>query len=589
MSETHVWMPVEITLTAARDYANAYTEVEVWVDLTGPDFSERCRGFWDGDKTFRVRVTAMTPGEWRWTSGSNQDDDGLNKQQGAFTAIEWTEAEKEANACRRGFIRATPNGHAFQYADGSPYFLVGDTWWPVGTARYRWHDDDLPRPIGPGMGIKDAIRYRKAQGYNAVAMIAAFPSWEYDGRPKAFKTDDGTLLRMAWPHGNTKFAKSMRDEDGNRPFFFPGPIPGHEDIFPDFDRINPAYFQNLDRKVDYLNSQAFIVFMEVARRDTGPAWQRFYDWPDSYVRYAQYIRARYQAHNMLFSPIHFDTTGGTIPADDWNECANLVIERYGEPPFGILSGTNAAGSTLHNFGHVDKAKWLTFHQTGNKREHRYYPWLTEIFDTEPPVPCFNGEPCYDGFKPQQAVGGTELAALYCRSGMYGSFLSGGLAGHIYGAQGLWGGDIEKGASACIWDGIKWDSGAQMTHFAAFVRSEGRRYEDLLPSVDHVEPNQSGDPDGYLGWAFCARTEERDLFMLYFEREALRATVSGLRSDAIYRAQWFSPRTGEWLSIGDLTADETGCIELPNFPGDDETADEDWALKLVVCVSACPGV
>ena len=26
-------------------------------------------------------------------------------------------------------IRATPNGHAFEYADGTPYFLLGDTWW----------------------------------------------------------------------------------------------------------------------------------------------------------------------------------------------------------------------------------------------------------------------------------------------------------------------------------------------------------------------------------------------------------------------------------------------------------------------------
>ena len=37
----HVWEKVEITLTASVDRGNPYTDVEVWVDLTGPGFKKR--------------------------------------------------------------------------------------------------------------------------------------------------------------------------------------------------------------------------------------------------------------------------------------------------------------------------------------------------------------------------------------------------------------------------------------------------------------------------------------------------------------------------------------------------------------------
>ena len=53
----------EITLDAARDYANPYVDVDV-LDRTrsGPDFKRRVYGFWDGGRTFKVRFVATQPG-----------------------------------------------------------------------------------------------------------------------------------------------------------------------------------------------------------------------------------------------------------------------------------------------------------------------------------------------------------------------------------------------------------------------------------------------------------------------------------------------------------------------------------------------
>jgi len=132
----HVWEKQELTFRSTRAFANPYTDVKIWVELDGPGFHQRVYGFWDGGNTFKVRLVATTPGEWRWTSGSAPSDAGLSGKGGSFTAIAWTEAEKQENPLRRGFLRATSNDHALAFADGTPFFGVGDTWYAAATNRF---------------------------------------------------------------------------------------------------------------------------------------------------------------------------------------------------------------------------------------------------------------------------------------------------------------------------------------------------------------------------------------------------------------------------------------------------------------------
>ena len=103
-----------------------------------------------------------------------------------------------------------------------------------------------------------------------------------------------------------------------------------------------------------------IPFIEVARRDIGQAWKKYYPWPESYTRYIQYVWSRYQANICMFSPIHFDTPAQSIPVEDWNAAANLVIERFGRPPFGTPAGTNSNPSSLQNWGHTTRPAGSTF-------------------------------------------------------------------------------------------------------------------------------------------------------------------------------------------------------------------------------------
>jgi hypothetical protein len=586
----HVWELQELTFTAQKSFSNPYTGQDVWVDLSGPGFKRRVYGFWDGGRTFRVRLVATQPGRWTWRSGSEPSDPGLEGKSGSFTAVDWSEEEKQANPLRRGFIRATPNQHALEYADGTPYFVVGDSWFPAGTSRFKWYDDENRRPIGPEAGFKDYVNLRQSQGFNWICFIAAFPNWMTDDKPWNVTTQGPNpyAVRSAWTEFGTGSAKNM-DNEGGRPFQFPGKMPGYEQMFPDVDRLNPEYFKFIDRKVEYLNAHGFVPFIEASRRDVSLVWSKYYKWPESFARYIQYVFARYQAYNVVLGPVHLDILRATVGPPQYMQAINLVFDKWGRPPFGTLLSANAHPSTLENWG---DDSWVTLHQTGNMREHNNYWYLTEIFESPSPKPALNGEPYYSGYsdprhsvKRVRAPGGTPTDDRYVRSSMYGSFLSGGLAGHIYGAEGVWGADNEPAAPIKMWDAFRWSSAAQMRYLPLFAMSVGKRYQELAPNADLLSPNKTADTMSYEGWAYCARTPDKSIFLAYFEKSAPQAYVRGAKLDAYYEAAWFNPRNGSWVKVGDgrLQSNNVGFIMLPELP-----SGEDWGLRLVYQGPAPPG-
>ena len=557
--QTRLWEKVEIRLEAENSYDNPYMDVEVWVDLKGPGFNKRCYGFWDGENSWKIRVMATKAGEWTWKSGSNQQDRGLNDKTGGFMAAEWSESEKDENPIRRGMIKADEKGHSFRYADGTPMFWLADTWWPCMTQRYRWYDDDTERKVGsPEAGFKDYVRFRKEQGFNGCMVIAGFPNW----------LDE----QSGWKGGG------WEDEDGNLPFLV---VEGK----PDLDQLNPAYFRNMDRKVDYLNANGMIPFIETARRDIGEYWINNFQWPESYARYIRYLCFRYQGNMVINSPIHLDAPSDAISGEEWNRAANIIVDEYDWPPFGHMASANPPGNTLHTFGHTDKARWLTFHGVGNLcRDHYLLTTIPEIFRQENPVPIVVNEPYYDGLKwGNDAEIGSDLAAYYSRVALYGSVLSGALAGHVYGAHHIWRGD-ENTPMAFLSQ-----AAGQMHHIRNFLFSEGDAYSGLIEAKSLLRPFQTTNEDDNMGWSYCMRSENMDMFLLYFEKGCQKPLLTGALRNAEYDFHWYNPATGKWTGFERVTSTRRGFIEFPDFPGGGSVSGTDWALKIkAVSRDAAPG-
>lgn len=595
----HPWEMFEITFLAEKEYSNSYTDVTCWVELEGPDFSKRIYGFWNGGNIFKVRVVATKPGKWHWQSSSNQpDDNGLNNKQGKFDAIGWSKKEIAKNLNRHGFIRPSKNGHSLQYADGTPFFLIGDTWLAGSTWRLPFRNAVSPDNYepGPGIGFEDAVTYRKKQGFNSVSMIACFPNWEADEYANTYADSNGIFLRNAWEKfgyfvkSGQMTSKDMRDESGNKPFEM---SQKHRGVA-DFDRIIPEYFQSLDRKMKYLSEQGFVPLLESVRRDNCPAWKAYFDFNESYSRYIQYLISRYGAYNILFSGIHLDWIPKeySLTADEFNEALTYHLKKFGPMPFGQPHTTLINNSTYTQFGHGQDCPWLTMHSVGNNpRDHRVSAMLDTLFKLTPAYPAINFEPYYTGWdhslnKPHGERPAVNSARdnYFTRAMMYVSVLSGGLPGHVHGTAAY---DITTtgepaGLRPHIWDAMKYESADYMRHLGEFILSEGERYQALEPAQEDILPRKAAGSfdDGLDGWSYMMRNSEKDFALLYFENGSVKPTLTGFIPDIPYSLIWFDPQTGEWHKPITVRTDEHGSLTITSFPDSQDSSVTDWALKIM---------
>jgi hypothetical protein len=131
----------------------------------------------------------------------------------------------------------------------------------------------------------------------------------------------------------------------------------------------------------------------------------------------------------------------------------------------------------------------------------------------------------------------------------------------------------------MWEAFQWSSAAMMQHLATFALSEGKRYQAFVPDAELVTPHQTHETNSYTGWAYCARTEAKDFFLVYYEKDCPNGVIRGALPLKTYRAEWFDPRKGQWIPVGTtgtLEAERRGRIEVPKQP-----TPEDWGLKLVL--------
>jgi hypothetical protein len=322
--------------------------------------------------------------------------------------------------------------------------------------------------------------------------------------------------------------------------------------------------------------------------------------------YIRWIFARYQADPVMFGIIHQDASAPSTPRqsktgglpglspEDWRPVLDGYYKRYGNPPFGQIVTTNISGSTYRIWGHTDKAPWLMMHQAGNDpRDNRSSEEILEMFNLPKPLPAYNQEPWY------VATDAPDERA-WNRGIMYGSLLSGGLAGVAYEAYGMTRGNREifdgtnqaeannsrpqpesPSWSCCggpfpnMWVAVKWQSANEVQFASKFMMTHGAKYQDLVPHRELLSVFKTGNW-AVEGWAFLMRTDDKQLFKLYFQKRAAHPDLSGALPNTAYKAQWLDPRTGAWSNAGNgtLMSDAQGRIVLPAFPTDD-----DWALSL----------
>ena len=132
-----VWDRTDIVLTSSKTYENPYLDVEVEAVFTHIDGTEiKLSGFWNGDNEWRVRFAPTLEGTWSYVITSNQTEDiateeftGLHNVKGSISAYQAAEGEISNPNLLHGFLEFSDNNRYFQYADGTPFYWLGDTQW----------------------------------------------------------------------------------------------------------------------------------------------------------------------------------------------------------------------------------------------------------------------------------------------------------------------------------------------------------------------------------------------------------------------------------------------------------------------------
>lgn len=183
------WERFEVTLQGPAT-GNPFTDVTFGAVFSLGHRDVAVDGFYDGNGTYKVRFMPDTPGRWSWRSQSSLP--ALQGHSGVFDAT----APGGAN---HGPVSVVRQYH-FQYADGKPYFPFGTTCYAMGFLGEPWEQQTI-----------DTLR---TAGFNKVR-----------------------LCLLPKPLGHELFAL---------------PFERHADGTNDLTRLNPAYFQHVERRIQDL-------------------------------------------------------------------------------------------------------------------------------------------------------------------------------------------------------------------------------------------------------------------------------------------------------------------------------------------------
>jgi hypothetical protein len=125
---------VEFTFESATTYQDPFSEVTLDVVLTDTaGVKRRVPAFWAGGAIWRVRYASPVTGTHRFqTECSDTRNAGLHGVRGEVTMTTYT---GDNPLFRHGPVRVADDLRHFAYADGAPFFWLGDTWWMGLTCR----------------------------------------------------------------------------------------------------------------------------------------------------------------------------------------------------------------------------------------------------------------------------------------------------------------------------------------------------------------------------------------------------------------------------------------------------------------------
>ena len=120
------WVAEELQFKSSKKYDNPFEDVDISAVFTSGKNKIVVEGFWDGGDTWKVRFALNKEGLWNFSvTCTDKENKGL---QGEGT-VQCVKYDGDYEIYKRGFLKTEPNVRYFMYADGTPFFYLGDTHW----------------------------------------------------------------------------------------------------------------------------------------------------------------------------------------------------------------------------------------------------------------------------------------------------------------------------------------------------------------------------------------------------------------------------------------------------------------------------
>ena len=160
--ETETWIAVDLTFRSNREYrpnGQLYAQFDAVFTNRRTGTALKLPGFWNGGRDFVLRFAPTEPGEWDFLTCAPNDPD-LDGKSGTVTAKPYS---GELDIYKHGFVTTNGSKH-FVYADGTPFFYLGDTHWNMYDEEF-----DSAGPYAGDTGAASHFRYivdrRVEQGF----------------------------------------------------------------------------------------------------------------------------------------------------------------------------------------------------------------------------------------------------------------------------------------------------------------------------------------------------------------------------------------------------------------------------------------
>jgi Protein of unknown function (DUF4038)/Domain of unknown function (DUF5060)/Putative collagen-binding domain of a collagenase len=538
-NRTPQWNVAEINLISTKSYHNPFEDVEVNVTFSGPGNQNITRpAFWDGNRKWVVRFAPTAIGEWKMTTVcTDKANAGLGGIKKTIICEPYT---GELEIYKHGFLHVSDNKRYFVYADGTPFFYLGDTHWIYIHERFA-----SSNVSGVPSQFKYTVDKRVAQGftvYQSEAIQQQHGQNSADGGGDHASNDEEAICNF---------------RDG-------------------FDEKDLAGFRNIDRKFKYIAERGLVNANSSICWALDPA-----EFPDAYsdvymYKLGRYWAARYGAYPVLWTIAqeidkNMYKKYDTVTIKKWFAVAEAIDENdgYHHPLTAHMENTSHTRASDSWWGSKPYHSWWSIQWQGGINDDLFSVGK-DFWNSANTKPSVLYESAYEGFW-TDAKGAREAGYKAFQNGIYG---------YGYGANGVWndlysknppdyGTDYEMPVRFISWyDGANLQGAAQLAYLKKFYTS--LQWWKLAPRFNDTAWSSLVDRNQCF-----ISTDEQQTYVVYFANKVPSTGIlNNLAKDAGYSAKWYDTRSGTYTIIGTVRTG-TGKWTVPDKPDSD-----DWILLLI---------